>query len=286
MKTIGGDQGSLTALKRTHEAQVCAFGRTMKFALINGRREEAQPNLAAACPVCNSLMVAKCGEVKLWHWAHHGSRLCDHWWENETEWHRTWKGRFPTDWQEVVQRAESGEKHVSDVKTDRGWVIEFQRSYLKPEERRSRDMFYPKLIWVVDGTRRTRDAEQLLNAWRDGTAVGGSPNMRKTFSDSCLLLREWTSGKSPVFFDLGEEQVIWWLIAPGANGFAYVTPYSRAQFIKAHRSAATEQAAREFDGFINDVPKLVAAYESSVAMRRLEGIQRYPRPNNRPRRRL
>jgi len=37
-----------------------------------------------------------------------------------------------------VHRAEDGEKHIADVKTYHGRVIEFQHSYLKPVERRSR----------------------------------------------------------------------------------------------------------------------------------------------------
>jgi len=55
-------------------------------------------------------MVAKCGEVRIWHWAPHRSRLCDPWWENETEWHRNWKEQFPVNWQEVVHQAVSGER--------------------------------------------------------------------------------------------------------------------------------------------------------------------------------
>ena len=69
-------------------------------------------------------MVARCGEVRVRHWAHKGRRLCDPWWENETEWHRAWKDQFPADWQEVVCYAEDGERHIADVKTHAGWVIE------------------------------------------------------------------------------------------------------------------------------------------------------------------
>jgi len=57
--------------------------------------------------------------------------MCDNWWENETQWHRDWKNHFPVEWQEVVQIAEDGEKHIADVKTSEGWVVEFQHSYLK-----------------------------------------------------------------------------------------------------------------------------------------------------------
>src|SRR6266705_700580 len=139
--------------------------RIMKFALINGERREAEPGLTGACPIHGHPMVARCGDLRTWHWAHKGSLSCDPWWENETEWHRNWKGRFPRDWQEVICQAEQGEKHIADVKTDREWVIEFQHSHIKPEERRLRDLFYKRLIWVVDGTRRKRDAMQFLKSW-------------------------------------------------------------------------------------------------------------------------
>src|SRR5262245_47594429 len=144
----------------------------MRFALVNGEREAAQPDLSGACQTCGQAMVARCGEVRLWHWAHRVKRLCDPWWENETEWHRGWKGQFPDAWQEIVHRAETGEKHVADVRTEQGWILEFQHSSISPVERRSRDAFYRQLVWVVDATRRKRDAGQFLTAWQEGSPVG------------------------------------------------------------------------------------------------------------------
>lgn len=119
----------------------------MKFALINGDRVEATKGAKGLCQCCGKELIAKCGEVRIHHWARKGNHSCDPWWENETEWHRAWKGQFPVNWQEVVYQAEDGEKHIADVKTDTGWVIEFQHSYIKPEERRSRDAFYKKIVW-------------------------------------------------------------------------------------------------------------------------------------------
>jgi competence protein CoiA len=265
----------------------------MKFALVNGQREEAQLNLSGECPGCGSPMVAKCGEIRTRHWAHLGRHVCDPWWEKETEWHRAWKDQFPVGWQEVVHQAETGEKHISDVKTARGWVIEFQHSYLKPEERRSRDTFYPKLIWVVDGTRRKRDRTQLLNAWKEGVPVGSHSLVRRAFSDNCVLLREWAGSNAPTFFDFGEIQVLWWLLAKTSDGPTYVAPYSRARFIESHHGGATE-IAREFDEFVNDIPKLVANYESHLraqalqraATQPLQGFQQYLARRDRLRRRF
>jgi competence protein CoiA len=130
----------------------------MKYALVNGQRQEAQPNLSGECPSCASPMVEKCGEIRTKHWAHLGKRVCDTWWENETGWHRAWKGRFRTDWQEVIHSTENGEKHIADVKIDQGWVLEFQHSHLDPEERRARDAFY--YWWAgLESNQRPRDYE-------------------------------------------------------------------------------------------------------------------------------
>ena len=43
-----------------------------------------------------------------------------------------------------------GTRHVADIKTDTGLVVEFQHSHLSTVERRERESFYDNLIWVVD----------------------------------------------------------------------------------------------------------------------------------------
>jgi hypothetical protein len=247
----------------------------MKFALLNGQRQEASPNLSGHCPVCDQAMIAKCGQVKIWHWAHKGRRTCDPWWENETEWHRAWKGRFPESWQEVVHQADNGEKHVADVKTDKGWVIEFQHSHIKPEGRRSRNTFYQKLVWVVDGTRRKRDGSQFLNALNRGIPIGSNSNIRRVIPEKCVLLREWIGSDALVFFDFGGEQVLWWLLKGSPDGWAYVVPFPHSDFIEIHRDGAT-QKAYDFYEFIKDRSKLVSQYESHIRTQALK--QSRPRP--------
>ena len=79
-------------------------------------------------------------------------------WESETEWHRSWKNEFPEEWQEVVLIDEtSGERHIADVQTEHGVVIEFQHSHIQRAERISREQFYKNMIWVVDASRLKRD---------------------------------------------------------------------------------------------------------------------------------
>src|SRR5687768_10707008 len=131
----------------------------MKFALVNGHKTEPQPNLQGICANCHNETLSKCGQVKIWHWAHKSKLHCDQWWENETEWHRTWKNHFPTECQENIHiDSITGEKHIADIKMANGLVIEFQHSAIHPTEIQGRETFYKNMLWVVDGTRLKRDS--------------------------------------------------------------------------------------------------------------------------------
>jgi competence CoiA-like predicted nuclease len=138
----------------------------MQFALIENEKVTPAPGLHGTCPGCGSVMIAKCGKHRLWHWAHKGERSCDPWWETETRWHRTWKNYFAREWQEVIQRDQTGEKHIADVRTSDGMVIELQHSHMKPEERIARENFYRNMVWVVDGTRLASDRPGLRRRCR------------------------------------------------------------------------------------------------------------------------
>lgn len=52
------------------------------------------------CPKCSNEVIAKCGSVKIWHWAHKTKQDCD-WYSAESEWHKQWKSLFPANRIEV-----------------------------------------------------------------------------------------------------------------------------------------------------------------------------------------
>jgi len=173
----------------------------MKFALVDNNKTAATKGAKGFCPVCGSELIAKCGNIKLHHWAHKGNRICDPWWENETEWHRLWKNNFPVDWQEVILHDEqTGEKHIADIRTTHGLVIEFQHSHLKPEERISRESFYKNIVWVVDGTRLKRDYDRV---------VKGQVKFHNTNNKGIYLVSDpeqcfpsaWLKSSAPIVFD-------------------------------------------------------------------------------------
>lgn len=123
----------------------------MQYAIVNGQKSEARKGTRGECPLCGCPTVAKCGPRVMHHWAHVARKSCDPWWENETEWHREWKGRFPEDCREVSHTAPDGEIHRADIKTTTGIVIEVQHSRMTDQERESREAFYRNLVWIVDG---------------------------------------------------------------------------------------------------------------------------------------
>ncbi len=225
----------------------------MKYALVNDEPHEAQPGFSGKCKSCGHLTVAKCGKIKIWHWAHSGKRMCDPWWENETEWHRAWKNSFPINWQEVIHHDKTGERHIADVKTVTDWVLEFQHSFLKAEERDARNAFYGKLVWVVDGMRRTRDKTQFFELLNQSILVTQSPHMRRIYLDKCALAKEWSGIQAPVFFDFGEE-VLWCLLPTNQNMWGYIVAFPRREFIALHNTGVEQ--TNNFDECLNQLNTL------------------------------
>jgi competence protein CoiA len=130
----------------------------MKFALVNGIKREPSPQLKGVCCNCGTTTQAKCGTRKIWHWAHTTLKHCDSWWENETEWHRLWKGYFPSQNQEIIHFDDkTGEKHIADIKTNNGMVIEIQNSPMNELEMLSREHFYGKMMWIINGAKFTNN---------------------------------------------------------------------------------------------------------------------------------
>jgi len=224
----------------------------MKYAFLDGIRAEPTPKQTANCACCGATVISKCGQQKVWHWAHRSTQDCDHWWESETEWHRGWKNYFASEWQEVIHFAENGEKHIADVKTPNGLVIEFQHSHITPEEATSRERFYKNMIWIVDGTRLKRDfiklSRFLENDWYH--LERHWIDLDKTFPNN------WTNRSVPVYFDIGHQE---YLICISPNGAAY----------KFDKSYITKHLANNSNPITESS---ITAYPSEVYLTTLESL--------------
>jgi hypothetical protein len=114
----------------------------------SGPKIRASPGGVAYCPSCHQELIPKCGEIKIWHWAHKRNE-CDTWAEGETAWHLGWKLRFPSS-QVEVPIIQNSVRHVADVVTSKGKIIELQHSPLTPHELHEREAFYDDLTWIFD----------------------------------------------------------------------------------------------------------------------------------------
>jgi competence protein CoiA len=158
----------------------------MQYAIVQGQRAEAMPGGRGLCPVCEGDVVARCGEINAWHWAHVQRCDCDGWSEGETDWHLTWKRRFPRQWREVVIGA-----HRADIKSPQG-VIELQSSSISPAEIACREDFYCEMIWLLDAR-----AFRLVVRDRGSHVTFRWKHPRKTW---------WTAEKQ-LYFDLGDRLI-------------------------------------------------------------------------------
>lgn len=135
----------------------------------SGALVSAFPHGRAVCPVCRSPVLAKCGELVTWHWAHQAQVECDSFGEPETEWHREWKRAFESLGYTVERVFQGdGETHRADVYDSvRRRVVELQHSALDARAVWARIWFYRQyaggLVWLFDAR-----AWNLALAWRDG----------------------------------------------------------------------------------------------------------------------
>ncbi len=180
----------------------------MQFALINEELVEPKSGLIGTCRGCGHPVIAKCGSVRVHHWAHQRTRMCDNWWEAEKEWHRSWKNNYPRLWQECfLPDVLTGEKHIADVRTDHGLVIEFQHSHLKPQERIARENFYQNMIWVVDCTRLTHDYPRFVKGQKH-IRVTDQPGMYNVYDPDNCFPAAWVNCSVPVIFDFKGVQTL------------------------------------------------------------------------------
>jgi hypothetical protein len=252
----------------------------LQFALVNNQRVPAEPKLKGLCPGCGQPVTAKCGTRRIWHWAHDTERICDNWWEPETEWHRAWKNNYPPEWQEIVKHdGQSSEKHIADVCTSHDLVIEFQHSHLDPQERAARERFYQNMVWVVDGTRLKRDYARFLK---------GKHNLRPYAKDGVFLLyfeeclpANWLESSVPVFFDFrGVAQTdspdqncepLWCLLPGRAEGNAVLIAITYTGFVERSSSRSQLLPAQQI---VSSFREHIRQQRAKDDMERLEELRR------------
>lgn len=268
----------------------------MRYAVVDKTLLEAKPSLEGLCPGCTQPVTAVCGEQRIWHWRHRTKKTCDRWWEPETEWHRAWKEKFPRNWQEVfLPDHQTGEKHMADVRTAHGMVIEFQHSHIDPSERIARERFYQNMVWVVDGTRLKRTYPRFQKNLDSFRRLNRAGFFCTSFADECFPT-SWLESSVPVIFDfLGAELVdppdamrntLWCLLPGRAGRDAVVVGISRNDFVSTASSRSQLLPAKEIISSLAQSmqqPRRSQTVIPDYLLRQLAYQQRYRNPRRRRR---
>jgi competence protein CoiA len=163
-----------------------------------GGRIVANPTQRATCPACGGTVIAKCGEIVVWHWAHESLKDCDAWSEGESEWHRDWKACVPSRQREVVIG-----RHRADIQLDDGMVYELQHSSISTQEIREREDFYGRMAWIFDCREPYENDRLRIRAPRPDRRT---PNYR-TFRWAHVR-KSIAACRRTVYLDLGEDVLL------------------------------------------------------------------------------
>ncbi len=180
----------------------------MIYALVNSIKSKPRPKLIGYCPICGESLISRCGNYKIWHWSHKSNTQCDSWSEGETEWHLSWKVLFPEECREVVIiNNNTHEKHIADIRTKNDLVIELQNSPISDDEIKTREIFYNKMIWIINGNNFGFTKQTFfmgLSGRNDGTHLIDYSD----FGRSKVFLK-WSRSSVPVFFDFNDPLLFW-----------------------------------------------------------------------------
>lgn len=169
---------------------------------------ETHSNQEYYCPYCGAPLIAKKGNERQYHFAHHPKRHCSDSWVGErshsydtSNWHNEWQSLFPKENQEVML-ALGDTKHRADIMIDKT-VIEFQHSIMRVKAFDDRNNFYAnfgnKVIWLFDLS-DLLDGDNLTYQKTENRLVFNWKNPKRAFNNYDIK-----SGCIDLFFQLGND---------------------------------------------------------------------------------
>jgi len=207
----------------------------MFWAIVNNEKIEPIPKTYGTCPLCEGKVLSKCGEVKVWHWAHLKGESCDSWYEPESYWHFHWKMIFGKKNAEIVIK-KNGKWHIADIHTSENVVIELQNSPIKKTTIREREEFYgERMIWLINGIHFKQNFSTL--SWDDARGEWRLNHDRNFNTDEKILFkwhyprRSWKDVQRNVFIDFNDEKLFWIKEGMGSS-IGYGVFVSKEDFIQ------------------------------------------------------
>lgn len=222
----------------------------MIYAIQNNKKVEASPKSCALCPLCEKEVFSKCGEINVWHWAHHKDESCDTWYEPETLWHKNWKLVFGKENSEVIIK-HNGLKHIADIHSKNDVVIELQNSPIQKQIIQKRENFYgQRMIWLINGSHFELNFSTWHRTWPinwtrtfEGWVNIITGEVRSLLEDMetkdlhfswSWARKSWIDVERPVFIDFGGDKLFWVKEGMGTPFGAGINILKKTFIIKYH----------------------------------------------------
>lgn len=220
----------------------------MQYAITeSGERLSVVKDRPGFCPGCRARLIPKALKSPFVtpHWCHKAGD-CDPWYESETEWHLSWKARFPEACREVTIPP-----HRADLKLRTGLVVELQHSPLSHEKISERERFYGEMVWLLDLPDRRAEfcvwqgsIPHLAGVWRHVRSLRGGEYVsmsRRTAKKS------WSVSGKPILIDIGDNLL---LQADFVNGSSRSLELVYGHVWRVDTQQDTEAFATSFDAAI------------------------------------
>jgi competence CoiA-like predicted nuclease len=125
----------------------------MYIALENNHRVRPSKQLRrAVCQCCDSPVIAKTGDKKVWHWAHEFLGNCSQ--KSKGEWHYLWQDFFNEDEVEVTDPKwphNIADICIKDPRLPDGYlVVELQESNISLNKIHQRNNAYKHILWITN----------------------------------------------------------------------------------------------------------------------------------------
>lgn len=157
----------------------------------------AVPGGTALCPLCGLPVIAKCGLIVSWHWAHVRGGDCDSWSEPITAWHLSWQAHAPFERREVIRG-----RHRADILASDGTVVEVQHSTISADLIAEREDFYQRMTWIFDARDAYKTNRLNMRINRNPGKPAGYATFRWKHPRKSL-----TACRARVFLDLDGKQL-------------------------------------------------------------------------------
>lgn len=185
-----------------------------RYAYVLGEKVEPSKHLHGSCSLCGGEVFARCGPVRIAHWAHKSVDDCETYSRDMSAWHKGWQDKFPEAWrEEPIIDLKIPERHRADILTAENLVIEFQHSPIDEEEQLAREKFYSShssgMVWVVDATCHTQamkrfDEEKQYFQFIKLLCLNSNDSYNNYFlvnNADIIFPSQWNDRRSYVFFD-------------------------------------------------------------------------------------